>query len=283
MLTFSIILPTYNRGYIIWKTIQSVQKQIYPHWELLIIDDGSTDNTEQVVAQFQKDPRISYKKIQNAGVANARNIGFKKAQGDIIVYLDSDDTLYENFLTTLVEFLKRNPHAVFGISNYNRRIECYDEHYQLLDFKESTSFQKETITLQDIYHWQIKTTSTGLFHTREAKKTIKWNTEITRFEDWDFLMQLGEKYPQGFLHIPYVLFQYRERYGTDSLCSTSTYSDWADSFEKIYQKHKNSPCMQGQDWYPAKVNKYKERQELFEKGKFPSPAYKNFPEYFKKK
>src|SRR5580704_19397684 len=90
---FSIIIPTYNRGYILWKTIQSVQKQVYPYWELLIIDDGSTDDTEKVVAEFQQDPRILYEKRKNSGANKARNYGLEKAKGDLIAYLDSDDYL----------------------------------------------------------------------------------------------------------------------------------------------------------------------------------------------
>ena len=57
---FSIIIPTYNRGYILWKTIQSVQNQSWNDWELIVVDDGSTDDTKKVVREFQSDPRIHY-------------------------------------------------------------------------------------------------------------------------------------------------------------------------------------------------------------------------------
>ena len=117
---FSIITPTYNRGYILWKTMQSVQKQQYPYWEMLILDDGSTDNTAQVVAQFQKDPRIRYYKVSKGNANKARNYALKKAKGAYIAYLDSDDTLYENFLSVNLDYFQKYPKTVFTIPNYNR-------------------------------------------------------------------------------------------------------------------------------------------------------------------
>ena len=106
---FSIIIPTYNRAYIIWKTIKGVQEQIYPYWELLIIDDGSTDDTQKVVAEYQKDPRIKYVKLPHAGSQTARNEGLKRAKGSIIAFVDSDDYIYDNFLSVSLEHFQKNP------------------------------------------------------------------------------------------------------------------------------------------------------------------------------
>lgn len=88
----SIVLPTYNRAYCLRETVGSVQSQTYPDWELLVIDDGSTDATAEVVDALQKeDPRIKYHYQRNRGVSCARNAGLRIAEGDWIAFLDSDD------------------------------------------------------------------------------------------------------------------------------------------------------------------------------------------------
>lgn len=279
---FTIITPTFNRGYIIWKTIQSVQKQQYPNWELLVLDDESTDGTEKVVAQFQKDPRIIYKKLKRGGANKARNYGLKIAKGNFIVYLDSDDYLYDNFLSVNIEYFNKYKDAIFTIPNYNRRLELYDNHHKLVDFTESNSVEREDMTLTDIYLRNVKGSGTGTVHKRIViEKGLSWDESLTLFEDWDFKMQLGHSFPKGFLHIPYVLFEYLQQYGGDGICSNATYGEWADAFEAIYQKHKNDPLMKGQKWYPERVKKYKKLQEDYKKGQATDPVYKYFPQYSK--
>lgn len=94
---FSIIIPTYNRAGQVAQTIQSVLDQSFSSLEVVVIDDGSTDNTEEVVKSF-KDGRIRYFKKQNEERAIARNFGIDQATGDYVTFLDSDDLLYPPFL-----------------------------------------------------------------------------------------------------------------------------------------------------------------------------------------
>lgn len=97
---FSIILPVYNSEKFLDKTINSVLDQSYPNFELIIIDDKSTDNSLKIANKFQrKDSRIRLiSQPENKGVASARNIGLKKVKGKYILFLDSDDTLPRNTL-----------------------------------------------------------------------------------------------------------------------------------------------------------------------------------------
>ena len=104
---FSVIVPTYNRESFIVKTIQSVLNQTYSNFELIIVDDGSTDNTEKVVRRI-KDERIKYYKKENAERGAARNYGTNKAEGDYITFLDSDDLLYSKYLKEASLFIKKN-------------------------------------------------------------------------------------------------------------------------------------------------------------------------------
>ncbi|MFZ5890210.1 MAG: glycosyltransferase family 2 protein [Myxococcota bacterium] len=90
--TVSVVIPTYNRAYCLPVAIGSLQRQTYTNWEALIIDDGSTDDTAEVIrAMAAEDPRIRYFHQRNAGVSAARNAGIRIAEGDWVGFLDSDD------------------------------------------------------------------------------------------------------------------------------------------------------------------------------------------------
>lgn len=106
----SIIIPTYNRAHILSKTIKSVLEQSYKNFELLICDDGSTDETERLVKSI-KDTRIIYLKQENKGPGAARNLGLKNAKGEIIAFLDSDDEWLPKHLEYCIEFFELYPEA----------------------------------------------------------------------------------------------------------------------------------------------------------------------------
>jgi glycosyltransferase involved in cell wall biosynthesis len=97
---FSIIIPTYNRAHILPRTIASVLAQTYTNWECIIVDDGSTDNTKELIASYT-DPRIRYIYQTNAERSAARNNGIRNAQGEYICFLDSDDEYLPQHLEVL--------------------------------------------------------------------------------------------------------------------------------------------------------------------------------------
>ena len=102
----SVIIPTYNRAHLISGAIQSVLDQTYQDFELIVVDDGSKDNTEEVVKDFP-DPRIRYIRLEeNRGAAAARNIGIKAAKGEYIAFQDSDDEWLPEKLEKQIEVFK---------------------------------------------------------------------------------------------------------------------------------------------------------------------------------
>lgn len=103
---FSIIIPTYNRAGLIGAAIESVINQKFESWELIIVDDGSEDNTEEVVQSFKND-KIQYYYQKNAETATARNNGFTHAKGEYICFLDSDDWYKDNHLSVLYHEIAR--------------------------------------------------------------------------------------------------------------------------------------------------------------------------------
>jgi len=126
----SIITPAYNCAKYISATVISVLKQDYNNWELIIIDDFSTDNTKEIIQEFvEKDKRIKYFLLEsNYGTATARNKGIEQANGHYIAFLDSDDLWVENKLSNQIKFMESNTYA-FTCTDY----EQINEEGQLLN------------------------------------------------------------------------------------------------------------------------------------------------------
>lgn len=115
----SIITPSYNSSKFIEETIASVQAQTYSYWEMLITDDGSTDNSFEIIKKIcKKDSRIKLFSIKNAGPAVARNNSIKHAKGKYIAFIDSDDLWMSEFLSTSIKFITKSEGFVF--SSYKR-------------------------------------------------------------------------------------------------------------------------------------------------------------------
>lgn len=114
----SIIMPSYNTENYIEASIESVQHQTYENWELIIVDDCSTDNTDEVVCPFLSDRRIRYlKNEQNSGAAISRNRALREAKGKWIAFLDSDDLWMPEKLEKQISFMEKNGFS-FSFTNY---------------------------------------------------------------------------------------------------------------------------------------------------------------------
>ena len=118
----SIIMPTYNRAAYIGETIESIRNQTYLNWELIIVDDGSDDNTEEVIEKI-KDNRIQFYKAGRIGIASKiKNIGLEKVTGELIAFMDSDDLWAPTKLEKQLAALQQYPDAGFSLTGgYNFR------------------------------------------------------------------------------------------------------------------------------------------------------------------
>ena len=106
-MSVSVIIPTYNRAHVLGEAIASVLAQTYREWELIIVDDGSTDATAATIEElYAADPRVTYRKVSNGGAARARNKGVELASGRYITFLDSDDVVDPAWLSRLVSELE---------------------------------------------------------------------------------------------------------------------------------------------------------------------------------
>ena len=107
---FSIIIPCYNQAIYLPDCVNSLLEQSEQSWEAIIINDGSTDNTEEVATEyFLKDNRIKYFEKKNGGLSSARNEGLRHVSGRRIIFMDSDDFFYSNCLEVVKEKLDQSP------------------------------------------------------------------------------------------------------------------------------------------------------------------------------
>ena len=263
----SIIIPTFNRAYILPKAIDSVLSQTYDNWELIIVDDGSTDNTKSIVADY-KNPKIKYVYQENKRQSAARNKGLEIAKGDLIAYIDSDNELHPNYLEVILKKISENPNTLYALVQAKRTLELYENGKLTKIIDDSDDFPPN-LTIQDIFHKKLHADINGFFHSRKAIEEGVRFDEIIKFEDWDFIMQVGEKFPNNFLYINIPLLNYHQRFGGDGTVGNSTYRDWANWYEYIYQKHKDAELMKGQTWYPERVKVWNKRADDFEKGILP--------------
>lgn len=139
----SIIIPIYNAEKYLHRTIESILKQTYSNYELILINDGSTDDSEKICYEYAKNSlNISVIDIPNSGVSNARNIGLKEAKGEYIMFLDSDDWIDSDCLQKLVKELKQKKYDVIMFP-YIREYGNVSRKRNL--FCESRIFSKEEI------------------------------------------------------------------------------------------------------------------------------------------
>ena len=171
---FSVIMPTYNRAKFIDSSIDSVIQQNFDNWELIIVDDGSHDNTKEVIENC-KDFRIKYFFQKNAGVSAARNLGIKNSKGLYICFLDDDDQYLEHHLSFLhSEIIKRSyPVTLLSTNLYISNNENLVEN-PYRDYSTTSSFE--------ILPW----CQTSCIH-RDVLKKHLLNVNLYMREDHEFL------------------------------------------------------------------------------------------------
>lgn len=122
---FSIVIPLYNKEKFLFETLSSVELQTYKDFEVIIVDDSSTDNSFNIAKTFEKDKRFKVYTKLNGGVSDARNFGIEKAVGQYICFLDADDIWDSSYLQEVYRLIKKYPdYDVFclGYSSFNNVI-----------------------------------------------------------------------------------------------------------------------------------------------------------------
>jgi glycosyltransferase involved in cell wall biosynthesis len=184
---FTVIVPVYNRADLVGETIESVLSQKYADFELILVDDGSLDDSVVKMQEYQdKDGRVILHRLEkNLGRCAARNKGLELAKGEWICYLDSDDTYYSNHLQLLHELIQGNPkHLAFATDQHiNGNLKRY----------KSSRIHKENIelTLNDFIE-NNPLTANQVCHRKDL--AVKWSHKrISISEDWLFMRELALK------------------------------------------------------------------------------------------
>src|SRR5215208_7628052 len=111
----SVVIPCYNQAHFLGEAIESVLAQSYPYFEIIVVDDGSPDDTSEVAARY---PEVRLVRQENQGVSGARNSGFARSEGEYVVFLDADDRLLPEALEAHLEHLEAHPECAFVSGRY---------------------------------------------------------------------------------------------------------------------------------------------------------------------
>lgn len=248
---FSVITATRNRCYVLWRAIQSVLNQTYPFFELLIIDDASSDETEKLVKQFS-DPRVKYYKLdKNIGGAAARNFGLKKASGELIAYLDDDNAWYSEFLESMEKAFRENKDKILVFCKKNYRLTLIDGDGKEIRVRDELTGHKKYFDLRRLWQRRIMIDTNSMCHKRkEIIASGGWDEKLKFWEDWELTLRISKKYPDGFLYINRALLDYEQK--IDLKDAEATFRMWEREEKKIFNKHKGHPLLNGQTWFPPK-------------------------------
>lgn len=202
----SIIVPCYNQGKYMNETLQSVYVQTYINWECIIVNDGSTDDTEEIAKSWEtKDKRFKYYYKNNSGVSSTRNFGISKASGSYLQFLDSDDVLDERKLQLSIDEVCSSSQSKVQIVISNFKMISADSKEILPPFCELTekSFTFENF-LFNLFSIQLQC---GFFD-RRLFEEIKFPENLSAQEDWIVWLAILKTNPEyGFIDLPLAYYR----------------------------------------------------------------------------
>lgn len=187
----SVIVPCYNQASYLGEAMQSVLNQTHTKWECIIVNDGSTDNTEEVaLAWCEKDPRFTYLYKENGGLSSARNAGLAASNGDYIQFLDSDDLIVsEKFELQILDLQESQISVSDYFSFQDGNIDAIAPHRYLSPFLSENDYKKEIIS-----DWEYRKSFPphSILFKKEliVANKIQFDEELLNHEDWVFWVML---------------------------------------------------------------------------------------------
>jgi len=226
MAFFSVIIPLYNKEQFIEATLNSVLSQVFGDFEIIIINDGSTDNSEQKVLAFS-DSRIRYYSKENGGVSSARNLGMRYAGSDYITFIDADDYWYPEFLETMYSSIQKFPsEQVFSAAiEVASPKQVYAASYSIPDANEYAVVDYFKASQNESVIW----TSCAVFHKKVFDVAGVFDPLIRSGEDIDLWVRIGLLYKIVFCNK--ILARYV--YDAGSLSKDKRYSSIGMDFSKF--------------------------------------------------
>jgi len=221
----SIIIPCYNNKNVILESIDSALNQGYPHIEVIVVDDGSTDNSyEFIVGNVKNCENVKVVRQSNQGPAAARNTGFNYSNGDFLVFLDGDDILHKDYIETCCNVYENDP----SLNIVYCDVELFENKsglWKLKPFSESTILLFNSIPVF------------AMIRSSVFQQIGQYDTELRCAEDWELWIRLLQQF-SGVYKIPKVLYYYRKRNEKNSITDCDKlYNFRHDSLLYIYNKH----------------------------------------------
>lgn len=251
----SIVIPAYNSEKFIRNTLDACLAQTYDHTEIIVVDDGSSDNTREIVASYGADIRLIEQ--DNQGPAIARNTGISVAQGDFIQFCDSDDILHPQKIERCVSLLIDNPNSALAYC----QMQAVDEN--------GTAIQEMPLTPDQSFFVADNLFCTILFangspiqtSTILARKSALLDVGMYRAdpnyycaEDWDLLLRLADTY--NFVGIPDVLVNYRVREGALTTKPILMAEGRLKTIQYARHYRKRPQCLSDKDYDALEAGRY---------------------------
>ncbi len=231
----SVIVPAYNCSQYLQKTIESILTQTFQNFEILIIDDGSTDNTREIISSIaRRNPeRIKTFYQENKGVSSARNTGIKEAKGEYIAFLDADDLWIPEKLEKQLFLFKKNQEADFIYTD------CYftdEKEKEIPDYPRTLLFKKGNIFLDLFLNFFI-ITSGVIVKKKDLDKIGFFNESFRNSEDYDYFLKLAYSFKADY--VKEKLF--KRRVIKTSLSHTDFTYGAKNDLKILYKNLKNHP------------------------------------------
>lgn len=185
----SVIIPVYNSSDTLRKTLESAIRQTYSNFEIIVVDDGSTDNHYSIVQDIH-DSRITYFKLEEHTNANvARNHGITKSKGLYVAMLDADDLWKESHIEECIEIMSHNLcDGLYGSLIINNSLLNTQTEILVRDLHEGESM------IDYLLSTGCGAQTSSLFLKSECVKTIMWDKNLTRHQDYDFVVRFSQRY-----------------------------------------------------------------------------------------
>jgi len=192
----SVIIPTYNRADLIPEALDSVFAQTYHDFEIIVVDDGSTDNTAEILRPLAEQGRLKYIRQNNQGASAARNRGIAEARGNFIAFLDSDDLFEPLKLDLQMKYYQAHPEMGLVHSGFTK----FDSHGNELGYRD-TSWFSGMIYPQILLYWTtLMAMDTVIVPKKVFDSVGLFDANLVHGEDLDMWRRIARKYPFGFIN-----------------------------------------------------------------------------------
>ena len=262
----SIITVTRSRPQLLVRAIASLQAQTDRYFDWIIVNDGGDTATEELIFNSKFNCSISYCDMpplaNGFGLAHGRNRGLEMAQGEIITYLDDDNTLKPNFVAETISLFEAHPQVSYSMPVQQRRRDVIEAGVVVRRGKEFFSPSLDCSIEELIRHQQL-VDSNGFCHRANAR--LSWNPDLKIYIDYEFLLRCVDLWGrEQFAINPVMLVDYVQT--NQGIIGGSNYQDWAKELEWIVEHHHSYPCLNEENILALNLlkDKYLSRHQNFQ-------------------